>query len=250
MQATQSTTLGSISRSFGASTAPSVRLSLLKGFQLVCDQRPVVLPYGAQRLLAFLGLHERPQQRDSVAGALWTDSSEDHAAASLRSALWRLRRPGVDLLSVDGRRIGLARHVAVDVREMFAFARRVINPTQSCDLAEIDSFVLDGDVLPDWYEDWVMLERERFRQIRLHALEAVCERYSRAERHAQAVEAGLAAVREEPLRESANRCLIKAFLAEGNQLEARRQYQRFDKLVGKELGIAMSAQMRELASAF
>src|SRR6266508_1407435 len=230
MQATQSTTLGSISRSFGASAAPSVRLSLLKGFQLVCDQRPVVLPYGAQRLLAFLGLQERPQQRDSVAGALWTDSSEDHAAASLRSALWRLRRPGVDLLSVDGRRIGLARHVAVDVREMFAFARRVINPTQSCDLAEIDSFVLDGDVLPDWYEDWVMLERERFRQIRLHALEAVCERYSRAERHAQAVEAGLAAVREEPLRESANRCLIKAFLAEGNRLEARRQYQRFDKL--------------------
>jgi len=249
MQATQSI-LGSISRSFGASAAPSVRLSLLKGFQLVCDQRPVVLPYSAQRLLAFLGLQERPQQRDSVAGALWTDSSEDHAAASLRSALWRIRRPGVDLLSLDGRRIGLALHVAVDVREVFAFARRVINPTQSCDLAEIDSIALDGDVLPDWYEDWVMLERERFRQIRLHALEAVCERYSRAERHAQAVEAGLAAVREEPLRESANRCLIKAFLAEGNRLEARRQYQRFDELVGKELGIAMSAQMRELASAF
>jgi DNA-binding SARP family transcriptional activator len=232
-----------------APTNISVRLSLLKGFHLVCDQRPVALPLSAQRLVAFLGLQERPQQRDSVAGALWTDSSEGHAAANLRSALWRLRRPGVPLVTVDGRRIELSQHVAVDVREVFAFARRVINPTQACELTEIDSVVLDGDVLPDWYEDWVMLERERFRQIRLHALEAVCERYTWAGRHAQAVEAGLAAVREEPLRESANRCLIRAFLAEGNRVEARGQYQRFSDLVGKELGIAMSPQMRELAAA-
>ena len=227
----------------------STRLSLLKGFQLVSDQRPVVLPFSAQRLIAFLGLQERPVQRDNIASTLWSDSSEDHAAANLRSALWRLRRPGVDLVDVDGRRIQLSRNVTVDVREISAFARRVINPSQDCDLSEIDAIALEGDVLPDWYEDWVMLERERFRQMRLHALEAVCERYTRAGRHAQAVEAGLAAVRGEPLRESANRCLITALLAEGNRLEARRYYQRFKELVRSELGIALSAQMTSLEAA-
>lgn len=248
MQATQ-TVFGSTDDRRLAATRATVRLSLLKGFQLVCDREPVPLPFSAQRLLAFLGLQERPLQRASVAGALWTDSSENHAAANLRSALWRLRRPGVELVDVDARRIQLAKDVVVDVREISAFARRLINPTQDCDLSEIDAMTLDGDVLPDWYEDWVMLERERFRQMRLHALEAVCERYTRAGRFAQAVDAGLAAVRGEPLRESANRCLIKAFLAEGNRLEARKQYQRFSELLQRELGITLSVQMETLGSA-
>jgi DNA-binding SARP family transcriptional activator len=248
MQATQ-TVLPSTRERRLATTRSTVRLSLLKGFQLMCDHEPVAIPFSAQRLLAFLGLQERPLQRASVAGALWTDSSEDHAAANLRSALWRLRRPGVDLVDVDARRIQLAKDVAVDVREISAFARRLINPTQDCDLNDIDAMAFDGDVLPDWYEDWVMLERERFRQMRLHALEAVCERYTRAGRFAQAVDAGLAAVRGEPLRESANRCLIKAFVAEGNRLEARRQFERFRELLQRELGIVLSTQMEALGSA-
>jgi DNA-binding SARP family transcriptional activator len=162
--------------------------------------------------------------------------------------LWRLRRPGLALVDIDGRRIQLSADVTVDVREVSAFARRVINPSQDCDLTDCDAMALDGDVLPDWYEDWVMLERERFRQIRLHALEAVCDRYTGAGRYAQAVEAGLAAVRGEPLRESANRCLIKAFIAEGNRLDARRQYQRFSEILRQELGVEASPQMVTLGA--
>ena len=62
-----------------------------------------------------------------------------------------------------------------------------------------------------------------------------------------AVEAGLAAVAAEPLRESAHRALIAAHLAEGNRSEAMRQFEFYRMLLGKELGLEPSAMMASLA---
>ena len=72
----------------------AVRLNLLRGFELWCDGERVTLPMSAQRVLAFLALHDRPVLRLYVAGSLWLDASEERSYANLRSALWRLRRPG------------------------------------------------------------------------------------------------------------------------------------------------------------
>jgi len=66
----------------------------------------------------------------------------------------------------------------------------------------------------------VLLERERYHELRLRALKALCDRELRAGRLPQAVAAGLEAVRAEPLRDSARRALIRAHLAEGNNAEA------------------------------
>ncbi|HEX2156656.1 MAG TPA: bacterial transcriptional activator domain-containing protein, partial [Actinomycetes bacterium] len=105
---------------------------------------------------------------------------------------------------------------------------------------------LAGDLLPDWYEDWVVLERERLRQLRLHALEALCARLTGAGRFGAAVQAGLAAVAGEPLRESAHRTLIRAHLAEGNPGEAVRQYHLYRRLLTDELAIEPSPAIRGL----
>ena len=72
-------------------------------------------------------------------------------------------------------------------------------------------------------------------QIRLHALEALCERLTSTGCYALAIESGLAAVAAEPLRESAHRALIKAHLAEGNRSEALRQYGRLCDLLRTDL---------------
>jgi DNA-binding SARP family transcriptional activator len=69
----------------------------------------------------------------------------------------------------------------------------------------------------------VLVERERFRQLRLHALEALCRRLTGDGLHAEAVDAGIAAIAAEPLRESAHRALMSAHVAEGNRGEAMRQ---------------------------
>src|SRR5688572_24208060 len=78
----------------------SARLRVLESFHLAYDRAPVRLPMSAQRVLAFLALHERPLQRSYVAGSLWLDLPEARAHASLRSALWRLHRCGHSLVEV------------------------------------------------------------------------------------------------------------------------------------------------------
>jgi DNA-binding SARP family transcriptional activator len=91
-----------------------------------------------------------------------------------------------------------------------------------------------------------MIERERFRQLRLHALEALCEQLTLDGRFGQAVDAGLAAVAAEPLRESAHRVVISAYLAEGNKVEAVRQFKFYQQLARQELDVQPSALMRDL----
>jgi DNA-binding SARP family transcriptional activator len=84
------------------------------------------------------------------------------------------------------------------------------------------------------------MARERLRQRILHALEALSERLAAAGRFADAIEAALLATGAEPLRESAQRALIKVHIAEGNLTEARRTYRAYHDLVHRELGVAPS----------
>ena len=229
-----------------ASTAP-VRLSLLGGFALSIGSEVVPLPLNAQRLVAFLAVQARPLLRTFVSGSLWADSTEQHAAGSLRSALTRLRDPRYSLVTVTSDHIELESSVSVDLREGEALARRVLDPTQDLDdTAQLDDEVLSLDLLPDWTEDWVLIERESYHQLRLRALEALCRRLSAKGISGQAVQAGLAAVAGEPLRESARRALIEAHLAEGNTAAALREYDAFRELLHDALGIEPSDDLHAL----
>jgi DNA-binding SARP family transcriptional activator len=78
-------------------------------------------------------------------------------------------------------------------------------------------------------------------------LESLCERLVEARRFDPAVQAGLAAVAADPLRESAHRVLIAAYLAEGNPGPALRQFESFRRLLEDEVGLEPSAPMRALA---
>ncbi|MBW3555806.1 MAG: transcriptional regulator [Actinobacteria bacterium] len=230
-----------------AATADEVvRLSLLRAFEVRRGGRVIDLPLSAQRLVAFLAIHHRPLRRGYVAGTLWPDLTEERAAGNLRSALWRVRQPGVDLVEATPSHLKLAENVEVDLRLASCLARRVIDLGEGAEVLAVDEDGLSGDVLPDWYDEWVPLERERFRQVRLHALETLCDRLAGIGRYAEAVQAGLAAVSGEPLRESAQRALVKAYLAEGNPGEAIRQYRRYRTLLHDELGLEPSPLMEDL----
>src|SRR4249920_895929 len=104
-----------------ANRAP--RLTLLGAFDLSVDGESVSLPMNGQRVLVFLALHGRSLLRPFVAGSLWLDSTEDRAAGSLRSALWRLNRRH-RFIETDGERLSLAADVSVDVEAAAAQARR------------------------------------------------------------------------------------------------------------------------------
>jgi DNA-binding SARP family transcriptional activator len=225
-----------------------VHLMLLGGFDLSCGGRSLPLPLGSQRVLAFVAVHKRPLQRLYVAGQLWTDLTDERAAATLRSALWRLHRAGHQLVVATNTHLALDPGVVVDFHEVEALAQSVVEEEVDPRTLDFEAVSLSGELLPDWYDDWIVVERERFRQLRLHALESLCDQLSARGQFAKAVEAGIAAVGSEPLRESAHRSLIGAYLAEGNPSDAIRQYRIYRDLVRTEFGVEPSPQMEDLVS--
>jgi DNA-binding SARP family transcriptional activator len=203
----------------------------------VAEQRYEV-PEGAKRLLVYVALHRRRVERRQVAGALWPVGTEERAAGNLRSALWRLRGAGVDVLDADKTSVRLRDDIGVDLDLVSAWATRLIDgSTPAHELALSPYWTEALDLLPGWYEDWALMERERFRQRVLHALEALSHQLLLAGRCAEAVDVALTAVAVEPLRESAQRALLAAHLAEGNHVEVLRCFAAYRTLVGRELGI-------------
>ena len=228
------------------------RVGLLDGFAIergLGGGQTIVndLPRCAQRLIAHLSLSGRPA-RAAVAGQLWPDVPEDHAHGSLRSALWRVQKAVPGLVEVSGGALGLAGEVTVDVREFRDWAQNVLDPHAAVDDVMAPELAPQGELLPGWYDDWVLLERERLRQLRLHALEVLAVKLAGAGRYGEAVHAAYSAMRTEPLRESAHRTVVRVHLAEGNLAEAVRAYDAFRDLLAHEMGVAPTPQMEQLMS--
>jgi DNA-binding SARP family transcriptional activator len=223
-----------------------LRLTLLGRFELSAEGRPISLPWRCQRLIALLALRQSPVTRTCVAGTLWPEVTEERALTNLRSTLWTMPKLDPPVLVVTAHSVTLTPQVAVDYEEAREFADVLLGQEGTCDEASMDEGALFADLLPDWSEDWILVERERFRQLRLHGLEALCNRLTQAGRHGRAVYVGMAAVEADPLRESAHGILIRAYLAEGNRSEAVRQYRVYSTLVREELGLDPSPQIESL----
>ena len=223
----------------------ALTVELLRGFWFCRNNQPVMLTPGSERLVAFLAINSHSSRRDHVASTLWLDESEHRAIASLRSAIWRLRLVAPEALEVNVSHVRLADCVRVDLHEAQRLAHRLMDGGE--DTPEVGAEqILEGDVLPDWYDEWIVLAREIHRQLRLHALEALCVRLTKLGMHGRAVQSGLLAVGAEPLRETAHAVLIRAHLAEGNRSQALRQFDNYRRVLRDELALDPSPEIRGL----
>jgi DNA-binding SARP family transcriptional activator len=222
-------------------------LHLFDGPYVRVDGRRRDVPEGSKRLLVYVALRRRRVERRHVAGLLWPVGSDERAAGNLRSALWRLRGADIDLLAVDKCSLRLRDDVAVDVELVGDWAARLISGTvQPQELTILPCWAEALDLLPGWYDDWVLLERERLRQRMLHGLEALSSQLVTLGRFAEAVEAAMVAVAVEPLRESAQRALVAAHLAEGNRVEGQRCFDTYRELLRRDLGAEPAAELTAL----
>jgi DNA-binding SARP family transcriptional activator len=224
----------------------TIRLLLLGGFRLLHDGRPVVVPRGLQRTIALIGL--RPgATRSHLAGLLWPDTPEERALSSLRTALWRLRQESYCPIVTAGDAVRLHPSVQVDVDELVRAATGV---EQGDDPRPAAPVLAAGrhDLLPGWYDDWVLLERERLRQLRLHLLDETARSYLRAGEHGAALQAALEAVAAEPLRETPHRLVVQTHLAEGNAYEALHAFYVYRDLLLREMQLEPSPAMYELVN--
>jgi SARP family transcriptional regulator, regulator of embCAB operon len=224
-------------------------VAMLGGFRLVWGASIVGVPRGSQRLLAFLALQDGVVKRAAVAGRLWPEASERHAYSNLRTALARLQTTARKAVATSKLELGLANGVTVDLHYAQPLARRLLDPAVTpapSDLNMAAVAALSTDLLPDWYDDWVLIEAEDWRQLRLHALEALAGHLTSVGRWGEAAGAARAAVRAEPLRESGHAALMQVHLAEGNQSEAVREFARYRTLLHAELGLEPTSRLHEM----
>jgi DNA-binding SARP family transcriptional activator len=225
----------------------SPRLQLLDHFAFEAEGESSNVPLVVQRLLAFLGLRGL-SHRSRIAGTLWPDVEETQALASLRTTVWRLKKVSPDCVRCEGLSLGLHPRVTVDTHDQETFVNTLLN-------GNVDDpewlraglpHLRQGDLLPGWYEDWVIVERERMNILRLHALENAARILTRHRELDAALDLALEAVRTEPLRETAQAVLMSVYIAEGNVADAVHQYDSFSRLLHRELGIAPSSQLARM----
>lgn len=209
--------------------APEVQLRLLGGFELRIDGTVVDVQPAVRRLTALVALTPCGLSRDFAAFQLWPDKAEARARANLRSTLWRLHQLVGDLLHATATHLRLDESVWLDTRDALA-------DSESDDWVPRPFETLMADLLPDWYDEWIDVERERFRQLRLAHLERRAHGALIAHDSAIAIQLALAALSIDPTRDSAHRVVVAAHLAEGNEWEAERERSRYRRCLQHEAG--------------
>ncbi len=232
-----------------------VKVTLLGGFEArFASGEPVSLPTKkAQALLAYLGV--RPGQshpRDKLAALLWGEKSDAQARGGLRNALVALRRALGDaepvVLQIEGQRLALhPEGVEIDA---VTFERRITEDTPPAleDAAELyrGDLLLGFSVNEPLFEEWLVAERERFREMALEALARLLAHQTRAASNERAIQTALRLLALDPLQEAVHRTLMRLYSRQGRRSAALKQYQACVGALRRELGTEPEAATKTL----
>nr|WP_221382029.1 BTAD domain-containing putative transcriptional regulator [Actinoplanes polyasparticus] len=219
----------------------TLRLDLLDGFCLRVGHTAVEVNELAQRLIALLALRRRPVRRAVIAGTLWPQKAEARASANLRSILWRLNGAGSPpVITCSGSTLALNDHVHVDVIVLEQSGWEFLDgsPPPATGLGPES---LSRELLPGWYEDWVIVERERLGQLQIRFLEALVDHLRRGGNFTRAIDYAMRLVATDPLRERSQIALIRALAEEGSWGRARWQADQYRRLLHKTFGPGAAA---------
>jgi predicted ATPase len=218
----------------------------------VDDGQPVTLPSGkVQALLAILALPPgRAHARDKLATFLWGGLGEAEARASLRQALFMVRRalPGLPLLVIEGDNIAL--DPAVVEVDLVLFERRVADGSPSA--CEEAAALYQGDLLSGLavsepaFEEWLLTERERCRELAIEALAKLLVHQRKVGFPDAAVQTGLRLLALDPLQEPVHRTLMRLYVEQGRRAAALRQYQACVATIQRDLGAEPETETKQL----
>lgn len=228
--------------------ASGLRVTLLDAFSVSENGVPRRLPRAGQRLVALVSLHRRGLTRRGAAGLLSPHLDQASALTSLRGALSRTRAACPSLLEADTTRVRLNPSVAVDLWQIEERAALLALPPELRGGRVAAPIEQAGELLPAWDEDWVGVERERFRELLLHGIEAQARAFMSEENFVAAFASAYDVLRIDPLRESATRIVIELHVLEGNVAQALRCYLEFRKRIHDVLGVEPSEAMRALVA--
>ncbi|HEV8175269.1 MAG TPA: AAA family ATPase, partial [Actinoplanes sp.] len=215
-----------------------VHITLLGGFDVVADGRHVPPADWHRRqaaaLVKLLALVPgRSLHRERVIDALWPGLDLDEAAPRLHKAAHYARRSLGDprSLVLNGETVALCPGADVDV-DAIRF-QRLAESARDARTAGDAADAYPGELLPqDVYDPWTEEPRERFRLLHLRML-----------RMAGRWEAVAAA---DPSDERAHLALIRSLAGAGDRRSALRQFERLERGLRRELGVAPSPEALRL----
>lgn len=219
------------------------QLSLLQSWQLRGDAGIVHVAARQQRLISALAING-PRPRRYLVGLLWPESFETRALESLRVCVHLVSRQVPGLLVNGGAVLSLSEFVDVDLHRVRARIRELGEVGLNGNVASCLNELRDADLLPGWYDDWVLFEQARLRQDRLHAFQIIARESLARSDYETALEASEAALELEPLYESAVGLLIQAEREQGNNASAIRAFERYEAKLKEEMGIPPSEALR------
>ncbi|MFC9335260.1 BTAD domain-containing putative transcriptional regulator [Arthrobacter sp. NPDC057009] len=222
-------------------------LNLFQRWQLISGESEVYVASRQQRLIAALALYGARNRR-YICGLLWPDSPEARALESLRVTMHLISRQIPGLLVNGGPVLSLAPSLSVDLHNCLEQVRGCqtsisYTPDDAC-----LSHLRHAELLPGWYDDWVILEQNRLRTFRLRALAGHAQRWLDREEPEKAAEAARSALELEPLQEACVGLLMRAELELGNRVGAVHTFESFKASLATELGVAPSAYLYQLVA--
>jgi DNA-binding SARP family transcriptional activator len=200
----------------------------------------------AQLLLAYLVLNpDTPHRRDRLAGLLWPDSDEINARNNLRQALWRLRQAiGEDYVLAD--RTSVRWNPDAAYRSDVAILQKGGIEDHSADALIRSVSVYDDILLPGFYEDWVVLEQERWQAIFEDRMKMLMERLCEEARWREVLEWAEWWIAYGQVPESAYRALMMAHAALGERASVAVVYQRCSEALARELGVEPATETKAM----
>jgi predicted ATPase/DNA-binding SARP family transcriptional activator len=232
----------------------ALHIQLLGGFRLVSETTPLTtldLPR-LQALLAYLVLHRAtPQARPHLAFRLWPDTTETQARTNLRTLLHRLRQALPDahqFLQIDNQTVQWRTDApwtldVADFEQALAQANQTGHRGNQTTLRSALAEAVEryhGDLLPGWYDDWVLLERERLRQLFLTALERLILILEQEGAYAIAIGHAQRLLQHDPLHEATYQHLMRLHALTGDRASALRVYKTCATVLERELGVEPS----------
>ncbi|GBC76107.1 Response regulator aspartate phosphatase G [bacterium HR07] len=229
-----------------------VRVQLLGGFQVERDGVALTAFHSqkAQSLLAYLLVYrDRTHPRAVLANLFWGESDETRAQANLRNALYSLRqmlegpqrRFGTFLITEGGAvRFNPHSHYSLDVQEFeekLEAAQETPGPQHAALLEEAVG-LYHGDLLPGFYDDWVLIEQEHLRELYLHALKELAAHYTEQKDYAHALEWVRRALAVSPWQEDLHRAAMQLYAFIGDRAAALSQYAECTNILQRELNAA------------
>lgn len=235
-------------------------LELFGELRLFCDpQEPVRLrTRKTEALLAYLALFPQAHTREHLAGLFWETSGLQEARNSLSVALHALR--SVLQTSESGIRpilLADSATVRLDLSQISCDVARFEQRLQDAAVAvDTDGRLLhlqeaiacyQGPLLPAFYDDWAVTERERLETRLQEGLGQAVELLAQRQEYRPALEYALRAAALDPFDEANCRAIMRLHTALGNPHAAMAHYRTFARNLQEEVHVTPSDATLALA---